>query len=320
MNLKRPTMRIPLLDKKNKISFSSFLKWYIIEGKKGKIVEAREEVQRRFPILDKNAQKIIIQVFLTRGKEERMWGYQQAYDNWDNTFMTKVKELFEKYHESGCDFLVIKYFPKDYIIEHMDELSCCYIDLCCRLIDDHVDFEPDWKKLSILSPIDCLTIMKFVGRKIEDSEANDLLYGVVLHLVGTTTFLDHDIINHIKEKGKPTVPSDLEYISIIINLLIDMGCNQVVNKFYEWEKELYSTILNSDAFKKLTEKKDCSKIEISNITKKFIYRLLPERYKSPTDCILDWLEDDSSYAEKMKEINPCVTLLIDKLGLTTTDH
>lgn len=313
-------MQLPILDKKNKISFSSFLKWYIIEGKKGKIVEAREEVQRRFQILDKNAQKIIIQVFLTRGKEERMWGYQQAYNYWDDAFMTKVKELFEKYHESGCYFLVIKYFPKHYIIEHMDELSCCYIDLCYRLIDDHVDFEPDWKKLSILSPIHCLTIMKLVGRKIEDSEANDILYGVALHRVGTTIFMYDDIINHIKEKGKPTVPSDLEYISIIINLLIDMGCNQVVNKFYEWEKELYSTILNSDAFKKLTEKEDCSKIEISNITKKFIYRLLPERYKSPTDSILDWFEEDSSYVKKMEIINPNLSLLIDKLGLSTTDY
>lgn len=56
------------------------------------------------------------------------------------------------------------------------------------------------------------------------------------------------------------------------------------------------------------------------ITKKYYYRMLPDKYKSPTDSIIDWFEDDLSYVKKMEDINPNLTLLIDKLGLSTTDY
>ena len=313
-------MPLPIPYNENKIPIATILKWYL-ERRKGKVVKARNEIQRRFHGLDWNVQKEIILAFLSSGKSDRERGYRLVEKNWDNVFMDKVKEVFEKYHEKGCYFPVIKYFPTNYIIEHMNELSVnhCYYNLCYRLVYDHVDFNPNWHRLLKLSPKGYLTIMKLADRKIDDSEANDILYGVI-HTIATR-FSEFDVLDYDKrEKGTPMVPSDYYYVEDLIAKLVAMGCKQVVYKFYEWEQELYSTILNSDVFKRLKEKGYSGEFEILKISKKFIYRLLPDKYKSPTDSIYDDLEDDSSYLDKMKDINPNLTILIDKLGLNTTDH
>ena len=311
-------MPLPIPHKENKIPISTILKWYL-ERRKGKVVKARNEIQRRFHGLDWDVQKEIIFAFLSSGKSDREWIYKKVENYWDNAFMDKVKDVFEKYHEKGCYFPVIKYFPTNYIIEHMDELSVnhCYYNLCYRLVYDHVDFNPNWHRLLKQSPIGYLTIMKLAGRKIDDSEANDILYGVI-HTIATT-FSEFDVLDE-REKGTPMVPSDFYYVKDLIAKLVAMDCKQVVYKFYEWEQRLYSAILNSDVFKRLKKEEHIREFDILIISKKFMYRLLPEKYKSSTDYIYYELEDDSSYLDKMKDINPNLTLLIDKLGLDTKDH
>ena len=313
-------MPLPIPHKENKIPIATILKWYL-ERRKGKVVKARNEIQRRFHGLDWDVQKEIILAFLSSGKSDREWIYKKVENYWDDAFMDKVKDVFEKYHEKGCYFPVIKYFPTNYIIEHMDELSVnhCYYNLCYRLVYDHVDFNPNWHRLLKQSPIGYLTIMKLAGKKIDDSEANDILYGVI-HTIATR-FSEFDVLNYDKrEKGTPMVPSDFYYVMDLIAELVTMDCEQIVYKFYKWEQELYSTILNSDVFKRLKEEEYVRESDILLMSKKFIYRLLPDKYKSPTDKIIDELEDDYSYLDKMKVINPNLTLLIDKLGLDTTDH
>lgn len=312
-------MRLAILDKKKKITTASFMKWYIIEVKKGKGVEARKEIQQRFYALDRNDKKIIILALLSRGKEERALVYKQLYDYWDNAFMNKIKEVFETYHETDCCSLIINYFPISYIQEHMDELYVCYDLLSLRLISDHVDFFPDWKKLFLGCPSSALSILELPDLKISDSEASDILYGTV-HIFATIAFFDHDIDKYIKKRGEPVVPSDLDIFSCLIDILVSKGCNQAVNKFYEWEKELYLTIKNSDTFIKYNEKGKSNKCGIMCITKKYYYRMLPHKYRSPTDPVIDWFEEDSSYVKRMENINPNLTLLIDKLGLETTDY
>ena len=59
------------------------------------------------------------------------------------------------------------------------------------------------------------------------------------------------------------------------------------------EKNLYSTILNSDAFKRVIEKGYRSQFDmlfdISIISKRFVYRMMPEKYKSQAYNIYDKL-------------------------------
>ena len=316
-------MQLPILDKHNNISIASFLEWYSIEEEKGNSDEVLNEILLHLEELDTNVLKIIILALLSRGKKERDWVYEVLFDFfWDDAFMDKIKEVFEKYHERGSSFLIIDKFPTSYIKEHMDELpDCFYIMLCDRLIRDHVDVYPDWKRLletMKFEPSYFLDYMDWCDIIINDSVAYDILYSAV-YLYATSDMSD-DIGEYIKEKGKPIVPSDLDYFSKLIDMLISSGWDQVINKYYEWEKELYLTIKYSDTFIKLNEKEDFNKSEIELITKKCYYMMLPDKYKSPTDSILDWFVDDSSYVKRMEEINPNLTLLIDKLGLNTTDH
>lgn len=317
-------MSLPIPDKNKEVPITTILQWYL-ERKKGK---ARKEILQRFHGLDIDVQKEIILAFLSRGKEERAWVYKLLYDYWDNAFMDKIWDVFEKYHEKDCVFLIIQYFPTRYLtyfLEHSkEELPlCCYDYLCYRLIYDHVDYCPDWKKLFLLSPTAVLQAMELTDIKINDSEAYDILYSAVHHYA-TSVLLDdieEQIDQYIKEKKKTIVPSDLDYFSELINNLVYKGCNQAVNNFYKWEKELYSTIMNSDTFiKKINGNEECDIYDAYCIMKKYFYRMLPDQFKSPTDLILDEFEVDSSYVKKIEGINPNLTLLIDKLGLSTTDY
>lgn len=68
----------------------------------GKVSVSREEIQRRFNWLDWKDQKRILTAFLDSGRSDREWAYGKVLDYWDESFMPKVKELWETYHEYKC--------------------------------------------------------------------------------------------------------------------------------------------------------------------------------------------------------------------------
>ena len=94
----------------------------------GKVSASREEIQRRFNWLDWKDQKKILTAFLDSGRSDREWAYGKVLDYWDESFMPKVKALWETYHEYKCSWSVIRYFPIDYISEHIYPNSNAYFD------------------------------------------------------------------------------------------------------------------------------------------------------------------------------------------------
>ena len=98
-----------------------------VDKKSGKVSEARDEIKWRFRAQDWTVQKKILAAFLEGGKTDRRWAYSELLDLWDNSFEEKVKELWEKYHEDRCKWVVIRYLPLDYVRQNMqnfvDELS-----------------------------------------------------------------------------------------------------------------------------------------------------------------------------------------------------
>ena len=52
------------------------MKWFL-ERKTGKVVESRHEIQRRFDGFDWNVQKKVIYAFLSSGKADWKWIYEQ---------------------------------------------------------------------------------------------------------------------------------------------------------------------------------------------------------------------------------------------------
>jgi len=228
-------MPFPVLDKANKIPIVTILKWYM-ERKKGKVVESRKEIQRRFSGLDWNVQKKVILAFLDAGKAEREWVYEQLIWLWDEAFQSKVKEVFENYHEKGCYWPVTWYFPTDYILDHFDDLATDhnYYKLCYRLTYEHVQFKPDRRKLS---PKEYLVIMEKACYKVENSEATDILFEV-LHDLSTNLYSKYDGISprHKIKKGTPLGPMDFVYVYMLIKHLSYLDCGGALGEFSEWPK------------------------------------------------------------------------------------
>lgn len=310
-------MPFPVPNKANKTPISTILKWYL-ERKKGKVVESRQEIQRRFGGLDWAIQKKIILAFLSSGKADRKWAYEQLIWYWDNDFLPKTKELFEQYHEKKIFWPVIWYFPTDYIIDHLDELAVdhSYYNLCYRLAHDHVEFQPDRHKLS---PNRYLTIMELMNKKVEDTEAEDIIFEV-LHDLSTNRFSKYDGVSprHIVSKGQPLVATDFAYVYVLFNKLRNLHCMKATENFSLWEHDLLFIIMGSDEFK-LLNKKDPDDYDErrKNITKRYIFQLLPDKYKFPSDETP--FASNMELFQKMSNDNPSILLLTDRLGLELSD-
>ena len=120
-----------------------------VNKKSGKVSVSREEIKWRFDHLDWKDQKKILIAFLDSGISDREWAYSKMLDNWDESFLPKIKELWETYHEYKCSWSVIRYFPLEYIKEHIEEFTDerDYFFICLRLAKDK-DYTIDLSKLS----------------------------------------------------------------------------------------------------------------------------------------------------------------------------
>ena len=310
-------MPLPVLDKANKIPIATIVKWFL-EREKGKVVESRQEIQRRFGGLDWSIQKIVISAFLSLGKADRKWAYEQIVWLWDNDFLQKVKEVFEKYHEKGCYRPVTWYFPTSYILEHFDELAVehNYYSLCYRLAYEKIDFEPDRKKLS---PKEYFAIIDLAHKTVKDELVIDILFDV-LHDLCTNKISKYDGISprHIIERGKPLVASDFIYVYSLTKKIIYLGYEKPIEVFQEWEKELFTTINNSREFQILNEVNPHNYSEQRRIiAKRYMFKLLPEKYKSASE--MNPFADDEEIFEKMKENNPTLESFANKMRLEVVD-
>lgn len=305
------------IPKRNK-SISTLIIWFV-ERKKGKVVESRQEIQRRFESLDWNDQKKIILAFLSSGKADRNWIYPYLVKYWDDEFIPIVKDLFEKYHEDTCKWAIIRYFPTNYLLQNFDQFSegRDYFFLCRRLAYDKVPFEIEKEKLS---PRDYFTILIERKETLKDDEALDVLFSV-LHHITTNSYSKFDGVNrlHIIEKGRPFVASDFAYIYILTQQLKTLGCKKAIEDFEEWNYRLYMMIEDSPEFKKLNKESPSDYSQKRRIiAKRYIYRLLPDKFKSSSDRMP--YASNQEIIERMKEQNPTVEKLFEKLRLEVNER
>ena len=80
--------------KKRNAPIATLIKNYI-NKKSGKVSESREEIKWRFNWLDWKDQKRILNAFLDSGRSDREWAYGKVFDYWDESFLQKIKELWE---------------------------------------------------------------------------------------------------------------------------------------------------------------------------------------------------------------------------------
>ena len=310
---------------------ATLIKWYT-QRTKGKVVESRQEIQRRFDGLDWKDQKKIILAFLSSGKADRQWVYSKLIKNWDDDFQPIVQHLFEEYHEEGILLPVTLYFPTDYIKEHTNELSGGrnYYKLCYRLANDKVDFEP---KRELLSPKGYLYILKLQGKKPDDDVVLNLLYDVLYDISNNPRTRYDDVIYYpLSDDRHPLIAMEFRYIYDLVERLKELGCDSAINKFLDWDILLGSTIANSKDFQEL-DKNDYYSYRPKRklITKKYIQLLLNRPSVKEMDTGKHAISSETNVLssviratykerfEKMKEENESLKLLEDRFGLEISE-
>lgn len=143
----------------------------------GKVTPSRNEIEWRFNALDWRYQKQILFAFLQSGKSDRKWAYSKLYVVWDDCFIPVLNELWEQYHEETLSWLIIRYFPIEFLKNNFESLNVGrnYYLLCSRLFDTP-DFFVD---KTLLNECELLKIKRLMGESVSLEDAKDLFFYIV---------------------------------------------------------------------------------------------------------------------------------------------
>lgn len=260
-----------------------------LDKKSGKVTESREEIRRRFFGLDWKDQKRIISAFLDAGKSDRDWAYSRLLDLWDNSFSLKISELWAKYHEFRCAWIIIRHFPLDYIKTNIDQFKedRDYYFICLRLAKDK-DYVIDRTKLS---KTDYLAVLYHTEREITDDEARDYLFNIVHDYCLGDSFLRR--LEHVGEgkRGSVITPANYRNVNLAIYYLLRLGKEDAIQQFREWNEKLEETIYNSPEFKLVDKiygfsdyEYEHKRVEVADI---YAYQAFDEKYKSLFDSSIE---------------------------------
>lgn len=162
--------------RKHNTPISTVIKSFL-DKKGGKVRESRNEIDRRFNALDWRYQKQILFAFLESGKSDRAWAYSKLFVFWDDCFIPVLQELWEKYHEDTLTWLIIRYFPIDFLKKHNDRLceGRNYYYICARMYDIK-GFVVDKTRLN---ECDLIRIKRVIGESITLGEAKDMFFMLI---------------------------------------------------------------------------------------------------------------------------------------------
>lgn len=270
--------------RKRNAPIATLIKNYV-NKKSGKVSVSREEIKWRFNHLDWKDQKKILNAFLDSGMSDREWAYTKLLDYWDESFAPKVKELWDTCHEYRCSWLVIRYFPLDYITTHMDEFADerDYYFISLRLAMDK-SYVIDRSKLS---NIDYLALLYHTNRDISASEALDTLYRVVHDCCIKDTFLTRlERLGEGKYRDVIT-PLNFREVNLAFYYVVKLQQYETAWLFKQWNEKLEEIIYNCPEFKAIDKNEMDSDYEydrrrtiIANI---YAFQALDDKYKLPSD-------------------------------------
>jgi len=191
------------------------------------------------------------------------------YLNWDDAFLPKAKEVWEKYHEFRCSWSVIRYFPEEYLLENMSSFNAPkdYYFLCLRL-GHRQDFTIDRTRLTNK---DYIGVLHHNRLPIEDDEALDLLFETVHDICVNENFnRRYDLI-----ENRYYIPTNIYSIKSFHDIgeslyyLKEMGRFRVVEDFCKWNDEIVCrNMTEGPEIKKLASLiKDEDVIECAGIAK-----------------------------------------------------
>lgn len=290
-----------------------------INKRSGKVSVSREEIKWRFDCLDWTDQKKILLAFLDSGLSDREWGYTKLLDYWDESFEPKVREVWEKYHEYRCSWVVIRYFPLDYVTAHSDEFTDerDYYFISLRLAQDK-DFRIDRSRLSAT---DYLALLHHTGRTITADEARDALFGIIHDCcVKDAAFMR---LEHVGEGRRSNVvtPANFREVRLAIYYLEKLGRDDIVGQFEQWNQNIEETIFDSPEFKAFSRSDFTFGFEYDHrrteIAKLYAFQSLDEKYKQPSDPTFE--EMRNAYNQGIEWSKECQTPSSDPISSSMLD-
>ena len=252
---------------------------------KQKKAEAKKELHRRFEYLDYRQQIKILLAHLDSVSNDRQWAYTRLIDYWEPCFMAPLLKLWETYHETRCSWPLVQHFPKEYIIEHLDELASIernYYYICLRFGGD-VDFNVDKTKLE---PYDLIRVAYKLGIPFSNDEAMRCLFSIIGQACNNDGVLSDGIYVYFSAGSDRFTRFSTENITILeyayyyiskmemtsvlkdIDLWI-LKVNVTLSSDAEWI-ELNHRVMNDRDFNDSAE----------TIIKKIIRKLIPDNYRS----------------------------------------
>lgn len=151
----------------------------------------RLELHARNKFSSEKDRRRIIEVFLAGNKTDRVYAYNQLYQNWDKYFFDKIISIYDQYHDGESLKLFIKHFPKSYLQDKFDAIakhynySYAYYCMGAECVD-RID-------KSKVYPAEYLRLMATFKKKVPCQEAEDLLYGTIVeHLYQFLSYYGHD--------------------------------------------------------------------------------------------------------------------------------
>lgn len=277
---------------KKNVSIATQIKNYQ-NKRSGKVTEARKDIQHRFSCLDWKDQKRILSMFLESGKADRDWAYSKLLWMWDDSFSEKVKTLWDQYHEDKCSWVVIRHFPKEFLLERMHELDYGrnYYFICRRLYDSS-NWKIDKARLSIL---DFLSLTEEIQASMEDSDALDLLFMLVHDMcVGGLTLEQVKFLT----RGCVFCATSFSPIKTALCHLYGIGCLQAVAEFEKWNGSIQIRLFESKEFKEINQTPMDDRTyqcRISGLGLEYIYTALDEDYKKADDPPIEFMRNPFPY-------------------------
>ena len=186
---------------------------------------------------------------------------------------------------------MIRYFPLEYIKEHIAEFTDerDYYFICLRLAKDK-DYVLDRAKLS---DRDFLAVLWHTGRTVSDDEARDTLFSIIHDCCLADTFMPR--LEHVGENryNKVITPANYREVNLAIYYLLKLEKDNIVQQFEQWNEQVEDTIYNSSEFKSIDRNDfffdyeyDRRRVEIANL---YAYQALDEKYKRPSDPTVEQL-------------------------------
>lgn len=252
---------------------------------KQKKAEARKELHRRFEYLDYNQQIKILLAHLDSASNDRQWAYTRLIDYWEPRFLAPVLKLWENYHEIRCSWSMVQHFPKEYIIEHLEELTSIarnYYYICLRFGQDE-DFTIDKTKLD---PYDLVRASYKLGLPFTYDEAMRCCFSIIEKAFSNEGVLSDGIYVYFSAGSDRFHKFSTENITILKYAhyyISKMGMTPVLEDIDSWILKVNEN-LSSDAEwieinHKVMNDRDFND-SAETIVKRIVHNLIPDKYRS----------------------------------------